>query len=330
MGSKNRMLFYSNILLPHRKLEKNFLSSYKDRNYEFKKYQDFISYILSLLPLLIISVIHILIKINSYTIGNLFLIISYLFSFFFFILYYYNSHFIFVAFVYFSFVISLCLHEFAHAYVAFKCGDITMIYKGYLYLDILNYLDIFHTLIIPSVTLFITGFALPGNLYWLQLHFIKSRFHLSLIFLSGPLLDIIFIMYIIFFYNLLTYFKNKKIVNVQPHSILFISLATSASFLVDSFLLNMFPIIGFDGWGIIEPYLPYCINSIINEEIVYTYLSYICPLCVFIYFNFIETKYLFFTKVVNFILEKALGIKISHVTKGVNSFPTLYSYLRKI
>ncbi|CRH02304.1 membrane integral peptidase, M50 family, putative [Plasmodium relictum] len=330
MESQNKMLFYRNTLMPNRKLSNNFLSLYKDRNYILRKYQNCISYILSLFPLLIISVIHILIRINDYTIGTLFLIISYLFSFSFFILYYYNSYFIFVIFVYFSFVISLCLHEFAHAYAAYKCGDITMIYKGYLYLDILNYLDIFHALIIPSITLFITGFALPGNLYWLQLHFIKNRFHLSLIFLSGPLLDIIFIIYIVFFYKLFTYFKNKKNVNAQPHSILFISLATSASFLVDSFLLNMFPIIGFDGWGVIEPYLPYCINSIINEEIVYTYLSYICPLLVFIYFNFIEPKYLFFTRVVNFILEKILGIKISHVTKGVNNFPTLYSYIRKI
>ncbi|KAI4834629.1 site-2 protease S2P [Plasmodium brasilianum] len=99
---------------------------------------------------------------------------------------------------------------------------------------------------------------------------------------------------------------------------------------VDSFLLNICPILGFDGWGIVEPYLPYCIRNLINEEIVYTYLSYICPLLVFIYFNFIETKYLFFTNIVNFILERILGIEISHVTSGVNSFPTLYDYLRKL
>ncbi|SBT82222.1 membrane integral peptidase, M50 family, putative [Plasmodium ovale] len=330
MDSRNKMLFYSDAHMGKKKLTSNLLSLYREKNYDHEKYQSCISYVISLLPLMLISIIHFSIKINGYYIGTLFLMISYLFSFFFFILYYYNSYIIFVLFVLFSFFISLCLHEFSHALIAYKYGDITMVYKGYLYLDIFNYLDIFHTLIIPLMTLLITGFGLPGNLYWLQLHFIRSRFQLSLIFLSGPISDILYILLIVSFYNLYTYFKNRKNFGVQPHSILFVSLATSASFLVESFLLNICPILGFDGWGIVEPYLPYCINNLINEEIVYTYLSYICPLFVFIYFNFIETKYLFFTKIVNFLLQEILGIHISHVTSGVNSFPTLYGYLRKL
>ncbi|SCP03169.1 membrane integral peptidase, M50 family, putative [Plasmodium malariae] len=330
MGSRNKMLFYGNTQMAQKRYASNFLSLCKEKSYDYENYQSCISYIISFLPLLLICVIHLLINVNGYYIGNLFLMISYLFSFFFFILYYSNSYIVFVLFVFSSFLISLCLHEFAHALVAYKYGDITMVYKGYLYLDILNYFDIFHTLVIPLITLFVTGFSLPGNLYWLQLHFIKSTYQLSFIFLSGPLADILYIVLIVFFYNLCAYFKNKKNLSVYPQSILFISLATSASFLVDSFLLNICPILGFDGWGIVEPYLPYCIRNLINEEIVYTYLSYICPLLVFIYFNFIETKYLFFTNIVNFILERILGIEISHVTSGVNSFPTLYDYLRKL
>ncbi|WBY60607.1 site-2 protease S2P [Plasmodium yoelii yoelii] len=205
-----------------------------------------------------------------------------------------------------------------------------MVYKGYLYLDILNYLDIFHTLIIPLITLFITGFGIPGNLYWLQLHFIRSRFQLSFIFLSGPISDILYILLFVFFYNMYTFLKNNKKLNVNPHPALFISLATSISFLVESFLLNICPILGFDGWGVIEPYLPYFLNDLINEEIVYNFLSYVCPLLVFIYFNFIEAKFLFFTKITNYILQDLLGIAIYHATFGADSFPTLYSYLKKM
>ncbi|KMZ97034.1 hypothetical protein PVNG_00062 [Plasmodium vivax North Korean] len=330
MDPKNHVLFCSNALMEHRRVASNFLPTYREKSYDYERHQDVVSLILSMLPLLMTSVIHLLIKTNGYYIGNLFLMITYLFSFFFFILYYYNSYAVFVLFVFSSFFISLCLHEFAHALVAYKYGDITMVYKGYLYLDIANYLDIFHTLIIPSITLFITGFGLPGNLYWIQLHFIRSRFQLSFIYLSGPISDILCILLIVFFYNFYSYVRNSKNLSVQPHSILFISLATAASFLVDSFLLNICPIFGFDGWGIVEPYLPYCVNSLINEEIVNTYLSYICPLLVFIYFNFIETKYLFFTKIVNFILARILGIEISHVTIGISAFPTLYAYLRNV
>ncbi|KJP90097.1 hypothetical protein AK88_00266 [Plasmodium fragile] len=330
MDPTNNMFFCSNTWMEHRRVASNYLSMHRGRSYYYERHPGIVSFILSTLPLLIICMIHLLIKASGYYIGNLFLMISYLYSFFFFILYYYNSYAFFVLFVFFSFFISLCLHEFAHALVAYKYGDITMVYKGYLYLDIVNYLDIFHTLIIPLTTLLITGFGLPGNLYWLQLHFIRSRFQMSCIYLSGPISDIVCILTIVFFYNFYAYVKNSNNLSVQPHSILFISLATAASFLVDSFLLNICPFFGFDGWGIVEPYIPYCVHSLINEEIVNTYLSYICPLLVFIYFNFIETKFLFFTRIVNFILGRILGIEVSHVTIGVNAFPTLYAYLRNL
>ncbi|ANQ10266.1 Peptidase [Plasmodium coatneyi] len=330
MDPKNNMFFCSNTRMEHRRVGSNYPYMCREKSYDYERHPDIVSLILSMLPLLITTGIHLLINTNGYYIGNLFLMITYLFSFFFFILYYYNSYAVFVLFVFFSFFISLCLHEFAHALVAYKYGDITMVYKGYLYLDIVNYLDIFHTLVIPLITLLTTGFGLPGNLYWLQLHFIRSRFQMSLIYLSGPISDILCILVLVFFYNFYSYFKNSKNLSVQPHSILFISLATAASVLVDSFLLNICPIFGFDGWGILEPYLPYCLNTLINEEIVNTYLSYVCPLLVFIYFNFIETKYFFFTRIVNFILGRILGIEISHVTIGVNAFPTLFAYLRNV
>ncbi|KEG04381.1 membrane integral peptidase, M50 family, putative [Plasmodium vinckei vinckei] len=330
MTSRNIISYFNDIQTEKRHLSSNWLLIHNEKSYEDYKHQSYLSFILSLLPLFLISVIHLSITMNGYYIGHLFLTISYLLSICFFILYFYNSYTIFVLFVFFSFIISLCLHEFSHALVAYKYGDITMVYKGYLYLDILNYLDIFHTLVIPLVTLFITGFGIPGNLYWLQLHFIRSRFQLSFIFLSGPISDILYILLFVFFYNMYTFFKKNKKFNVKPHPALFVSLATSISFLVESFLLNICPILGFDGWGIIEPYLPYFLNDLINEEIVYNFLSYICPLLVFIYFNFIETKFLFFTKITNYILQDLFGIAIYHAAYGANSFPTLYSYLKKL
>ncbi|VWU50753.1 site-2 protease S2P, putative [Hepatocystis sp. ex Piliocolobus tephrosceles] len=329
MGAVGDMLFSSKECLENKKNSRSVLLSLieeKDNNYI--QHQSCISYVMSLLPFLLICLIHFLIRIHGYYIGDLFLIICYLCSFFFFILCYYDSYIIYVLFVLFSYIISLCLHEFAHAYAAYKYGDITMVYKGYLYLDIFNYLDIFHTLIIPIITLLITGFGLPGNLYWLQVHFIRSKFHLSLIYLSGPISDILYILLLVSFYTFYTYLKNNKNLNVQHRSIIFISIATTVAFLVESFILNLCPILGFDGWGIIEPYLPFFLNNLINEEIVYTYLSYIFPLIIFIYFNFLESKYLFFTKITNYILKKILRIDVSHITKGVEYFPTLYSYLK--
>ena len=55
--------------------------------------------------------------------------------------------------VVFLWIFSVCLHEFAHAIVAYKGGDRSVKDKGYLSLNPMHYLDPFSSILIPTLVL---------------------------------------------------------------------------------------------------------------------------------------------------------------------------------
>lgn len=298
--------------------------------YEKKRTSSILLHSLSIVPLGIVVLVNMLIMYSEYEIGNIFLSLVYVFTFCIFVLYYFHIHFFYLLFIYIGFLIFICLHEFFHAYIAFKCGDITMLYKGYLHFDISNYFDISHTILIPLTSLFITGFSLPGSLFWIDPLLIDKKYYLSLIYISGPFSDFLCIICIAVFYNIFRLVKNKKENKTIPRRLLLLSLATLDSFLVESFLLNLLPIIGFDGWGVIEPFLPLPLTIILKEGPISIWLTYLCPVSVFLYFYFFEEKYHYFSNVSHFILLKILHIQMIDVFEGVNKFPTLHSLFKNI
>src|SRR5262249_31347327 len=66
-------------------------------------------------------------------------------------------------FVLTGFLISLCLHEFGHAFVAYHCGDTTVGEKGYLTLNPLLYTDVQYSILFPILIMAIGGVGLPGG-----------------------------------------------------------------------------------------------------------------------------------------------------------------------
>ncbi len=57
--------------------------------------------------------------------------------------------------------VSLCLHEFGHAYVAYRGGDTSVRAKGYLTLDIRRYTDVGLSFVLPVVFLLLGGIRCP-------------------------------------------------------------------------------------------------------------------------------------------------------------------------
>jgi Zn-dependent protease len=136
--------------------------------------------------------------------------------------------------------VSLCLHEFGHAYVAFRGGDYEVRFKGYLNLDIRRYTDPVFSLVMPVIFLLIGGIPLPGGAVWINHHALRSKRIESWVSLAGPL---------------------SNLVIGGPGNYSPIPLAAALSFLaylqIAAFILNILPIPGLDGWGAIEPYLSY-------------------------------------------------------------------------
>ncbi|HEX5118789.1 MAG TPA: site-2 protease family protein [Pseudonocardiaceae bacterium] len=147
--------------------------------------------------------------------------------------------------------VSLCLHEFGHAIVAYRGGDFSVRDKGYLTLDIRRYTDPVFSIVLPLLLLLFGGIPLPGGAVWVNHHALRSRRVESMVSLAGPLS------------NLALGIVLTQIVRVIPvptdHVSGSVFLAAGLSYLaflqILAFILNILPIPGMDGWGAIEPWM---------------------------------------------------------------------------
>ncbi len=141
-------------------------------------------------------------------------------------------------------MMSLCLHEFGHAYVALRGGDVSVRDKGYLTLDIRRYADVGLSLVLPVIFLLLGGIALPGGAVWIEHGRIRSRAMRSLVSLAGPASNLVL--------GILLLLVSGA---VEMPLGLAAGLSTLAFFQLLAFLLNILPVPGLDGWGAIEPYV---------------------------------------------------------------------------
>ncbi len=140
--------------------------------------------------------------------------------------------------------VTLCLHEFGHAIVAFRGGDREIYFKGYLTLDPRRYTDPVLSLVVPLVLLAIGGIPLPGGAVWINHYALKSKRVESMVSLAGPLSNLAVGILLIISVNAF-----------DPAPGLKAALSFLALLQVFAFVLNILPIPGLDGWGAIEPYL---------------------------------------------------------------------------
>ncbi len=142
--------------------------------------------------------------------------------------------------------VSLTLHEFGHAIVAYRGGDREVAHKGYLTMDIRRYTDPVLSLVLPLLILAIGGIPLPGGAVWINQWALRSRSVSSAVSLAGPLSNLLLG---VLFTAAVAIFPG------MPTGLLF-GLSLLALFQVLAFVLNILPVPGLDGYGAIEPYLP--------------------------------------------------------------------------
>ncbi|WP_308259265.1 site-2 protease family protein [Pseudonocardia sp. H11422] len=140
--------------------------------------------------------------------------------------------------------VSLCLHEFAHAAVAYRSGDTSVRDKGYLTLDIRRYTDVGLSFVLPMVFLLLGGIPLPGGAVWINHWAIRSRFARSMVSFAGPGTNLV-----------LGVVLTVAVATVPMPIGLAVGLSCLAFIQVLAFLLNILPVPGLDGFGVLEPYL---------------------------------------------------------------------------
>lgn len=155
-------------------------------------------------------------------------------------------------------ILSVCLHEFGHAIVAYLGGDTSVKNKGYLTLNPLRYTHPQMSLLLPIIFLLIGGIALPGGAVYFNQNRLKNRWWKSAVSAAGPLATAIFaiLLAIPFWFGLVSLNREDWI----GPSLAFLILLEIAAF-----VLNLLPIPSLDGYGIIEPWLPQKLQSQFNK-----------------------------------------------------------------
>lgn len=143
-------------------------------------------------------------------------------------------------------LVSLCLHEFAHALVGYRAGDDTVLASGYLTLNPMRYGHPVLTVLIPLLVLVAGGLALPGGAVSLQPHRFRSRAWDSAVSAAGPAVNLLVAALV----GLVLHLR----VDGPGHAAFWAGLAFLGYLQLSVALFNLLPIPGLDGWGIWEPY----------------------------------------------------------------------------
>ncbi|MET9828769.1 site-2 protease family protein [Streptomyces sp. NPDC006385] len=146
-----------------------------------------------------------------------------------------------------AWIVSLCLHEYAHARTALHSGDISVGAKGYLTLNPLKYTHALLSIVLPVIFVIMGGIGLPGGAVFIERDRIRGRWRHSLISAAGPLTNVLFAV-------VCTAPFWLDALEGVPADFRF-ALAFLALLQVTAAILNFLPVPGLDGYGVIEPWL---------------------------------------------------------------------------
>jgi Zn-dependent protease len=149
-------------------------------------------------------------------------------------------------FVILGWVVTLSVHEFAHAFLAWRFGDREVEARGYLTLNPLKYAHPVLSIGLPLLFIAIGGFGMPGGAVYLHPNQFRTKVQRAAVSLSGPLTNVVFAIV------LLVVVKSQY---SQAHQYFWYALAFLAALQVMASVLNLIPFPGLDGYGALEPYL---------------------------------------------------------------------------
>ena len=148
-------------------------------------------------------------------------------------------------FVIFGWLVSLCLHEFGHAYTAWRYGDRDVAVRGYLTLNPLKYANPLLSLGLPALFIAWGGIGLPGGAVYVRTAGMTAQ-QKSFTSLAGPLVNAVLALVLLtvtaLFYD-------------ETHFVFWAGMAFLGFLQVTGLLLNMLPVPGLDGYGALEPHL---------------------------------------------------------------------------
>ncbi|HEY2952335.1 MAG TPA: site-2 protease family protein [Verrucomicrobiae bacterium] len=146
-------------------------------------------------------------------------------------------------------VFSVCLHEFGHAWAAYRGGDYTVRDKGYLTMNPFKYLHPVYSLLMPVVFLMLGGIGLPGGAVYIERQLLRSRAWDCWVSLAGPTMNVALIL-------LLGLGFKSGLIPYESGHIASYSMAFLLQLQISALLLNLLPLPPLDGFQALSPWLP--------------------------------------------------------------------------
>jgi Zn-dependent protease len=150
-------------------------------------------------------------------------------------------------FVLAGWVVSLSLHEYAHALFAYRAGDHSVVGRGYLTLNPLKYTHPLLSIVLPLIFLLIGGIGLPGGAVWVNRGAVRTPGTASLISLVGPGANLVFLA--------LLSVPFLIGVDTQTRPTFWAAVAFLAFLQLTAAVLNLMPVPGLDGGNALRPWL---------------------------------------------------------------------------
>ncbi|HXV00734.1 MAG TPA: site-2 protease family protein [Caulobacteraceae bacterium] len=161
------------------------------------------------------------------------------------------------AFVMVGWLLSVMVHEFSHAFIAWKAGDHTVKAKGYLDFDPRRYGALQTTLVVPILALALGGIGFPGGAVYLRDDLMRGRAWRAAAALAGPAATLAILV--------LLAGALRLWANFGARGDLFPALGLLAFLQAMALILNLLPIPGFDGFNAIRPFLPRALAAAIRK-----------------------------------------------------------------
>jgi Zn-dependent protease len=160
------------------------------------------------------------------------------------------------AFIMLGWVLSVTVHEFGHAWVAYQAGDKTVLAKGYLSLDPRRYGDLRTSLLIPLIALALGGIGFPGGAVNLRTDLMRGRMWRSAVALAGPGATLVVLLVL----AAVLYLARDLLSAPLGDALAFLALLQAMAL-----VLNLLPIPGLDGFGALRPFLPQGWNKAVRQ-----------------------------------------------------------------
>lgn len=161
-------------------------------------------------------------------------------------------------FVTIGWVVSLALHEFGHAAMAYVGGDDSVAERGYLTLNPLKYTHPLLSIIMPILFLLLGGIGLPGGAVYVNIGAIRSRWMQSVVSAAGPGANALFAGLLS-----LPFLLIQDADFFVEHLIFWSAIALLIFLQITAILFNLIPMPGLDGFGILAPWLPESVHRML-------------------------------------------------------------------